>query len=449
MKKSDIVIIGGGAAGIVATHTIQALNPSLSMSLIKDEEILVNRCSIPYGIGGEKGIENYVVPNSNITCTGADLIIGRVETIDTEKKEVILQSGEIHGYGQLLLSTGSRPLLPRLPGIASDKIITVRSIDDLQRIRASARSGRRALVVGGGYVGVELATELQQLGLSVSLVEMQERILLSTTEPEFIGEVEQMLDRNGIRVMTGRKVTAFEHESQEVVTARLDDGTVIVAELVILSAGVVPNMELAQRAGLATSPLGIITDANLRTSDKSVFAAGDCAEKRSFITGEPIGGDFGTNAVFMGKVAGQNMAGMAAPFMGIINANVSAVYDTSFGSAGLTETGARKAGFDVAVGLSETLDRYPMIDGAAAFRTKLIFDRSSRLLIGGSVLKQGKGVAPHIDLLSLAIQKKTTLEEFLCHQYATHPQLAVVPTENSCLKAAMDAYGKCFAAEAK
>lgn len=439
MKKSDIVIIGGGAAGIVAINTIHVLNPGLSLTLIKDEEVLVNRCSIPYGIGGEKGIENYVVPNSNITGTGADLVIGRVEEIDTGKKEVILQTGEIYGYGQLLLATGSRPLLPRLPGVESEKILAVRSIGDLERLRASARSSRSALIVGGGYVGVELATELQQLGLTVSLVEMQERILQTTTEPEFIGDIEQMLDRNGIRVMTGRKVTAFEHDTQKMVTARLDDGTVIEADLVVLSVGVVPNMELAQRAGIETSPLGIITDTALRTSDKDVFAAGDCAEKHAFVTGQPTRGDFGTNAVFMGKVAGQNIAGMATSFMGIINANVSAVYDTSFGSAGLTEAGARKAGFDVAVGLSETLDRYPMIDGGAPFRTKLIFDRTSRVLIGGSVMKQGKGVAPHIDLISLAIQKKTTLEEFLCHQYATHPHLAVVPTENSCLTAAMNA----------
>jgi len=439
MKKSDIIIIGGGAAGIVAVNTIHALNPNLSLTLIKDEEVLVNRCSIPYGIGGEKEIENYVVPNGSITGTGADLVIGRVDKVNKGKKEVILQTGEIYGYGQLLLATGSRPLLPPLPGIESEKILVVRSLRDLERLRASARSGRKALIVGGGYVGVELATELQQLGLTVSLVEMQERILLATTEPEFIGEVEQMLDRNGIRVMTGRKVTEFEHDTREMVAARLDDGTVIEADFVVISAGVVPNMELAQQAGIETSPLGIITDSALRTSDKDIFAAGDCAQKHAFVTGRPIRGDFGTNAVSMGKVAGQNLAGMDVSFMGIINANVSSIYDTGFGSAGFTEAEARKAEFDVAVGLSETLDRYPMIDGAASFRTKLIFDRTSRVLIGGSVMKQGKGVAPHIDLISLAIQKKTTLEEFLCHQYATHPHLAVVPTENSCLTAAMNA----------
>ncbi|SDU41228.1 FAD-dependent oxidoreductase [Desulfobacula phenolica] len=439
MKKSDIIIIGGGAAGIVAINTIHALNSNLSLTLIKDEEVLVNRCSIPYGIGGEKEIENYVVPNSSITSTGADLVIGRVKEIDKEKKEVMLQTDEIYGYKQLLLATGSRPLLPQLPGIESEKILVVRSLGDLERLRASVRSSRKVLIVGGGYVGVELATELQQLGLTVSLVEMQKRILLGTTEPEFIDDVEQILDRKGIRVMTGRKVTAFEHDTQKMVTARLDDGTLIEADFVVISAGVVPNMELAQQAGIETSPLGIITDTALRTSDKYIFAAGDCAQKHAFGTGKPTRGDFGTNAVFMGKVAGQNLAGMETSFMGIINANVSSIYDTSFGSAGLTEEGARKAGLDVIVGLSETLDRYPMIDGAAAFRTKLIFDRTSRVLIGGSVIKKGKGVAPHIDLISLAIQKKITIEEFLCHQYATHPQLAVVPTENSCLTAAMNA----------
>ncbi|WP_041277775.1 NAD(P)/FAD-dependent oxidoreductase [Desulfotalea psychrophila] len=439
MKKSDIIIIGGGAAGIVAVNTIHALNPGLSLTLIKDEEALVNRCSIPYGMGREKGIENYIVPNSHITATGADLVIGRVEEIDTRKKEVILQTGESYAYGQLLLATGSRPILPQLPGIESERILVVRSLGDLERLRVSVRSGRRALVVGGGYVGVELATELQQLGLRVSLVEMRERILLATTEPEFITEVEQMLEGRGIHLMTGRQVTAFEDDGRERVGVRLDDGTVLEVDLVVFSAGVVPNMELAQRAGIATSSLGIITDKSLRTSVRDVFAAGDCAEKQAFVTGQPTRGDFGTNAVFMGSVAGQNMAGMAASFMGTINANVSMVYDTSFGSAGLTEAGARQAGIDVVVGFSETLDKYPMIDGAAPLRTKLIFTRSNGVLIGGSVMKEGRGVAPHIDLISLAIQKRTTIEEFLCHQYATHPQLAAVPTENSCLLATMAA----------
>lgn len=438
MKKSDIVIIGGGAAGIVAVNTIHAMNPGLSLTLIKDEAVLVNRCSIPYGMGGEKGLENYMVPDAHITHTGATLVIGRVAEIETGKKEVRLETGETFIYGQLLMATGSRPVRPQLPGIASEKIVAVRSLKDLERLRALARSGQRALIVGGGYVGVELATELQQLGLEVSLVERAERILLATTEPEFIDAVEPMLGEKGIRLMAGREVTAFEEVGAEI-RARLDDGTVLAADFVVLAVGVQANVELAQQAGIEVSSKGIVTDETLRTSDPDVFAAGDCAEIHAFVTGQPTQGDFGTNAVFMGGVAGQNMAGMATSFMGTINANVSLVYDTSFGSAGLTEAEARKAGFDVAVGFSETLDKYPMIDGAVPFRTKLIFDCSSKCLIGGSVMKPGRGVAPHIDLISLAIQKKTTIAEFLSHQYATHPHLAAVPTDNSCLAATMAA----------
>jgi NADH dehydrogenase len=185
------------------------------------------------------------------------------------------------------------------------------------------------------------------------------------------------------------------------------------------SVGVVPNIELAAEAGIQTSSLGIVTDQHLRTSAVGVYAAGDCAEKKSFITQKPTRGEFGTNAVFMAKVVAQNMMGRNKVFPGIINANATTVYDWSIGSSGLTEKMAMDAGLNVVSGYSEVLDKYPMMDGVTPIRTKLVFERDTGSLIGGSVMRKGHGAAQNVDSISFGIQMGATLEDLLSYQYAT------------------------------
>jgi NADH oxidase (H2O2-forming) len=159
--------------------------------------------------------------------------------------------------------------------------------------------------------------------------------------------------------------------------------------------------------------------------------AGDCVEKKSYITGKPIRGEFGTNAVFMAKVVAQNILGRNKTFSGVINANATSVYDWSLGSAGLTEKTALDAGLDVVSGYSEVPDKYPMMDGVTPIRTKLIFERNTGSLIGGSVMRKGFGAAQQIDFVSLAIQMGATLEDLPSYQYATHPELAAKPSDNA------------------
>ena len=176
---------------------------------------------------------------------------------------------------------------------------------------------------------------------------------------------------------------------------------------------------MAAEAGIQTSSLGIVTDQHLRTSAVGVYAAGDCAEKKSFIIQKPTRGEFGTNAVFMAKVVAQNMMGRNKVFPGIINANATTVYDWSIGSSGLTEKMAMDAGLNVVSGYSEVLDKYPMMDGMTPIRTKLVFNRDTSPLIGGSVMGKGHGAAQNVDFISFGIQMGATLEDLLSYQYAT------------------------------
>ena len=296
--------------------------------------------------------------------------------------------------------------------------------------------------MGGGYIGIEVAVVLRQMGLEVDVVEMLPQILLATTEPEFIGNIEKTLDANGVRLVTNRKVAEFRQRNGHGVEVKLETGETLAADFAVLSVGVVPNVELAVEAGIQTSALGIVTNSYLQTSADGVYAAGDCAEKKSYITQQPIRGEFGTNAVFMAKVVTQNIMGQNKTFSGVINANATSVYDWSLGSAGLTEKMALDAGLEVISGYSEVPDKYPMMDGVTPIRTKLVFELNTGSLIGGSVMRKGFGAAQQIDFVSMAIQMGATLEDLLSYQYATHPELAAKPSDNAYQFAAQDAVNK-------
>ena len=442
MQQRDVLIIGGGPAGRVIGHILHARKSGLSVTLIKDEEINVNRCAVPYGVSGAKPIEKFQIPNTLITSFGVKLVIDRVEKIDPDQKQVHTQKGEIYSYKYLVMATGARPLIPPIPGVDLDGITAVRSLQDLELLRQCAAEGQKAVIVGGGYIGVEVAIVLRQMGLEVTLVEMLPRILLATTEPEFIDEAEKTLTDRGITLLTGSSVVEFEKKDGSVLTVKLNNGQSLATDFAILSIGVVPNTELAAAAGIKTSRLGICTDPYLKTSADDVYAAGDCVEKTSFITQEPTRGEFGTNAVFMAKVVGQNILGLNKAFPGVINANATTVFDWSLCSAGMTEKMAQDAGIDTVIGFSKVMDKYPMMNGVALIRTKLVFDRRTRKLIGGSVMRRGCGAAQSADFLSFAIQMGTTWEDLLIYQYATHPELAAKPSDNAYVFAAQEALGK-------
>ncbi len=442
MKKSDVVIIGGGPAGRVIGHILHAHNSGLSVTLIKDEEVNVNRCAVPYGITGAEPIEKFQIPNTLVTSFGVELVIDRVEKIDPAQRQVHTRQGEVYNYQHLVLATGARPLIPPIPGVELDGITAVRSLQDLELLRQCAAEGQKAVIVGGGYIGVEVAVVLRQMGLEVTLVEMLPRILLATTEPEFIDQAEDTLLDRGITLLTGSRVVEFDKKDGSPLTVKLDNGQSLATDFAILSIGVVPNTELAAAAGIKTSRLGIWTDAFLKTSADGVYAAGDCAEKKSFITQAPIRGEFGTNAVFMAKVAAQNILGLNKTFAGVINANATTVFDWGLCSAGITEKMALEAGIDIVTGFSKVMDKYPMMNGVALIRTKLVFDRRTEKLIGGSVMRRGCGAAQSADFLSFAIQMGATWEDLMAYQYATHPELAAKPSDNSYVFAAQDAVAR-------
>lgn len=440
MKK--VVIIGGGPAGRLIVHALHHSAQNFAVTLIKDEQINVNRCAVPYGISEQKPVEKFCIPNTLVTDFGAELVIDYVESIDQDKQSVTTASGQEFGYDHLVIATGSKPFIPPIPNIDLNNIVNVRSKNDMEKIRGFARQYKKCVVVGGGYIGVEVAVVMKELNLDVTVVEMQPHILLMTMDDDFAETIEAHIIDKGVKVVNNSQVTAFEGQAGKVSGVVLDNGKVLPADFVIVSVGVKPNIDLAEKAGIATSRFGIVTNEYLETNVKNIYATGDCAEKKSFVTGTPSMGEFGTNAVFMSKVVAANILGHRTTFPGIINANASSAFAYTFGSAGLIAKAADREGLDYVVGESDVMDMYPMMDGVGTIKTKLVFAKASRKLIGGSVLRKGHCSAGNVDFISFAIQMGATIEDILKYQYATHPELAAKPSDNTYLFAAQDALKK-------
>ena len=437
-----VVIIGGGPAGRLVVHALHKSAEEFDVTLIKDEEINANRCAVPYGIVDKKPIDKYCIPNDLVTDFGAKLVIDYVDSIDKEEQSVTTIAGQKFSYDHLVLATGSQPIIPPIPNIDLNNIVNVRSKSDMEQMRGFAKNHKKCVVVGGGYIGIEVAVVLKGLGIDVTVVEMMPHVLLTTMDDDFVTTIEAHIRDNGIKILNNTRVVAFEGQQGDVSGVVLDNNDVLAADFVIVSVGVKPNTALAEQTGIETSKFGIVTNESMETDTKNIYASGDCAEKKSFITRSPSMGEFGTNAVFMSKVVAANILGKKSTFPGIINANASTAFEYTFGSAGLIAKAAEQAGLDFVVGESEVLNMYPMMDGVNTIKTKLVFERSSQRLVGGSVLRKGHCAANNVDFISFAIQMGATLEDILIYQYATHPELAAKPSDNTYLFAAQDALKK-------
>jgi NADH dehydrogenase len=441
MKNYDVLIIGGGPAGRTIVHKLHKTSPQTRTAIIKNEEINVNRCAVPYGISDKKPEEKFCIPNSLVTDFGADLIVDTAQKLDPESSLVHTISGETFSYKHLVLALGARPFVPDITGVNLENITSVRSKNDMSHLRNFAKNFKKGVVIGGGFIGIEVAAEFAELGLDVTIIEMMPRLMANTLNNDFTEIIEKEMEKKDIKIIKNTSVKEFKGD-KKISSVVLNDGMEIKADFAVLSTGVCPNIELAEKAGLKTDKFGIIVDDFLRTDFKNIYASGDCASKKSFITKKPVRGEFGTNAVFMSKVIADNILGKEKKFMGVINAGVSTAFDYSFGTAGFTEKMAQAEGLDYISGYSEVLDMYPMMDNVSKIMTRLVFDRKTKRLTGGSVLRKGRCTANNIDFISMAIQMKVTAYDLAEYQYATQPELAAKPSDNSYVFAAEDALKK-------
>jgi NADPH-dependent 2,4-dienoyl-CoA reductase/sulfur reductase-like enzyme len=428
MKQADVVVIGGSAAGLTAAMTARRHYPSKSILLVREEERVLIPCGIPYIFGTVGTPQNNLIPDAPLDKNSIELLIARATGLDRDAKVVHTDSGDV-GYSRLILATGSRPAMPPIPGCDLNGVFAiVKDVSYLSSLQERLAGARDVVVIGGGFIGIEFADEINKAGdKHVSIVEILPHCLALAYDEEFCCEMEKVLESRGIAIRTASKVARIAGNGH-VETVVLANGEEIKADLVLVGIGAVANVDVAREAGLRIGLTGSISvDRAMRTSDDDIYACGDCAEKISFFAGKPSKLKLASIATLEARIAGANLFGIRRENVGTVGVWSTAVDGVALATAGLTETMARDLGYQVVAARVEGPNRHPgKMPGAATTKVKLVFERHSGVLLGGQVM--GDATAGEvINAISACVQNRMTAEDIAMFQIGTHPALTASP----------------------
>ena len=434
-ESTDILIVGGSAAGLMAAITAKKRHPGKRVMILRKASKTPVPCGIPYIYGTIKHVDKNVIPDDGFIQQGVDIRSVEVLSIDRTAKTVLLADDSRISYDKLILATGSRPCLPPIPGIDTGNVFGIqKNTEYLQHLLGALESSDRVVVIGGGFIGVEMAEQIAKMDgnnetpKEVSLIEMLPHCLMLACEQEFCIDTENELRELGVNVRTGAGVQAIQGNGT-VTGVTLASGETLAADAVVVGIGVLPNIELAKQAGLAADPrLGIQVNAHMRTEDPDIFAAGDCASKFSFFDGQPSTIRLASVASSEGMIAASNLYRSERKSIGTIGAFGTSVGNCSIGSAGLTSHAASEAGIAYVVGEAVSPNRHPgCLPGVIMdMKAKLLVREDDGRIIGGHV-RGGEATADMVNIIAAAIQSSLTAEQLATMQYATHPLLTASP----------------------
>jgi NADPH-dependent 2,4-dienoyl-CoA reductase/sulfur reductase-like enzyme len=442
MKNTDVLIIGGSAAGLAVATTGKSHYPDKKFLIVRKEEKVMIPCGIPYIFGSLESSEQNVLPaDASYDKMGIDYMIGEIVAIDKKEKKCKLQDGEEIEYDKLILATGSTPVTPKwLKGADMENVFTIpKNKVYLDQVAEKIKDLNKLVIVGGGFIGVELSDELKKAGKDVTLVELMPHILSLAFDEELDKVAEETLTECGVKISLGIGVKEILGKDGKGNGVLLNNGDKLEADAVILSMGYHPNTKLAADSGIKINDTGFIcVDEYMRTEDHDIIAVGDCAEKRDFVTRKQTGIMLASTACAEGRTAGMNLFKLSAvkTFSGTIAIFSTSINGLSMGAAGLTESQAAKEGFDVITGTFEGMDRHPgKLAGMHKQIVKLIVARESGVIIGGEVIG-GKSIGELINLIGFIIQSKTNIYTLQTVQIGTHPLLTASPAAYPLINAA-------------
>ncbi|MCF8219458.1 MAG: FAD-dependent oxidoreductase [Bacteroidales bacterium] len=448
MNKTDVLIIGGSAAGLATANSGKSNYPDKDFLLLRKEKEVMVPCGIPYIFGSlESSNQNVMPADAMYDKLGIRYQTGIVKTIKREEKIVTLEDGEEIQYDKLVLATGSTPKVPSwLKGTDLENVFTIpKNKVYLDQMKGQLQDAKKVVTIGAGFIGVEMSDEFVKDGKEVSLVEKLPTILGVAFDEEIAIPAQDKLKNHGVTVYTGTGVSEIQGKNGKVSAVKLEDGTTIDADAVVLAMGYEANSELAGQSGIKLADNNSISvDEYMRTNDPSIIAVGDCAEKRHFVTRKLSNIMLASTACAEGRIAGMNLFKLSAvkTFSGTIAIYSTAIGDTALGTAGVTEEEAKEEGFDIVTGYFEGIDRHPgKLPNMHKQAVKLIVARDSGVIIGGEAIG-GTSVGELTNLLGFIIQSRTTIQTLITAQIGTHPMLTGSPAAYPLMKAAEIAYLK-------
>ena len=446
-ELSRIVVIGGVAAGTSAASKAKRIDSSADVKIIQEESVVsYGACGIPYVIEGiinnfEELVER--PPDIFKSKYGIDVIINtRANKIDRFRKQVYttnLQSGKeiIFDYDSLVVATGARAVVPDIKDVNQEGVFLIRNYNDGVRINDSTitKNAHSCIIAGAGLIGLEMVEAFKKRGstvrrgggsMDVTLVEMADHVLPTMLDKNMAKTVEKELEDNGVRIILGERIEEILGVDGRISGIKTNTEREINSDFVVLGTGVKPNSEIARDAGVELGSANAIkVDEYMKTNIPDVFAAGDCATARNYITNKDTYLPLGTTANKQGRVAGENAAGGNARFRGIAGSAITKVFDLFIGKTGLTKEDALRNGFDPVEEVIEDITRARYYPGNKRIWIKIVADRKSGRVLGSQIVG-GEGVKERIDLIALALLLKADIRDLASYDSCYVPPAAPV-----------------------
>jgi pyruvate/2-oxoglutarate dehydrogenase complex dihydrolipoamide dehydrogenase (E3) component len=444
MKKYDIVIIGGGPAGIVTAMTAQKEYQDKSILIIKEEKDGLVPCGIPYMFHALGDMDKNRMGPQAFVDAGGEVLIDTVKAVDSKQQVLTVSSTDKIAYDKLVFATGSRPTVPNfIKGFDSKYIALIsKSYSAMQAVQKKAVSARKIIVLGSGFTAVEMAEQLAlETEKEVHLIFRSKNCLHRAFSPEFAEIINQELANSGVILHSEsplKELVCTENKCEVI----LESGDSVEGDMLIAAMGFEANVNLAASSGFQINGNNhIVVDNYQRTNVENVFAVGDCAQTKGFITGKNDNIMLASTATAEARVLGHNLFKIRIKrnFPGTLSVFATEINKTVFASAGAIEQEAERANISYVASSFSDVDRHPgTFKDAKKLIVKLVVMPEDGQIIGGEVVGS-KSSAELINVIALAIQKYVTVYELISFQIGSHPLLSGAPTKTALIKAAESA----------
>jgi NADH oxidase (H2O2-forming) len=384
-------------------------------------------------VAGLATVNSITNPDAMFENAGIKNIIEEVIQVDTEKKMVVLSNGTSIDYDKVILGTGSVPVIPPIEGIDLEGVLSLRTAVDAEQIKRfmEEKKPKNLVFIGAGFINLELGALLSEMKpdyYNMTVIEFLDYPLPLMLDPELAAKIEKYLVEKGFNMMMASKATKITGSDGMVTGVELETGETIDADMVMLSVGARPNLELAKDMNLELGKFGIKVNKYLQTSNPDIIAAGDCAEKIHFVTKKPAPSQLRGPAVIQGRLAAKTLAGYKIEFPGILNNSAVRIFDKYIAATGFTDDQAQKEGFETVSATVDSRSKHGMIPGVKPWTIKLVFDKKTQKLIGGQIVSDSNAAVKEIDTINALILGEKIIPELTTLMCAGNPDCSSEPS---------------------
>ena len=418
-----IIVIGAVAAGSKAAAKARRMLPDAEIHIYTDDtHVSYSACGIPYYIEGNFDDYKTLLVRSPEEFEHSGIRVHlrhKVTKIIPSSKQILVNnldenSSFLENYDKLIIATGASPIIPPIKNNCFNNVFTVRKIEDAINIKAKLKDTKRAVIIGGGYIGLEMLEAFVRNNVKTTLIERSNYLMPAMDEDmsELIKNELEKIHENRFEIITGKSVTEFCGDTEGISTVEVNSGEIYDADLAIICTGVRPNVELAVDAGIKLGVTGAIrVNRRMETSEPDIYACGDCCEEIQIITQAPVWMPLGSNANKEGRCAAINCCGGRDEFFGVLSSAVTRCLGLTISMTGLTEKEAKKAGFDVISATVTKYDKVGYMPDANNITLKIVADKRSGKLLGGQAIGAGDS-DKRINTLATALLAGLTVDEF-------------------------------------